>query len=103
MTLFPRGFHPHGRSETRLVEVFTAGKPIVFTLHGYQRAIHEIVHGHVDRFHIRGRGLENPSGAVKGFVRADLPLQNKKLPRNHRSTYHVDANAHEAGPLPELP
>ena len=58
MTLFPRGFHPHGRSETRFVEVFTAGKPIVFTLHGYQRAIHEIVHGHVDRFYVRGRGPE---------------------------------------------
>jgi xylulose-5-phosphate/fructose-6-phosphate phosphoketolase len=56
MTLFPREFHPHGMHETRFVELFTADKPIVFAFHGYQRAIHEIVHGHVDvdRFHVRG-------------------------------------------------
>jgi xylulose-5-phosphate/fructose-6-phosphate phosphoketolase len=56
MTLFPREFHPHGMDETRFVELFTAGKPVVFAFHGYQRAIHEIVHGHVDvdRFHVRG-------------------------------------------------
>jgi xylulose-5-phosphate/fructose-6-phosphate phosphoketolase len=56
MTLFPREFHPHGMDETRFVELFTADKPIVFAFHGYRRAIHEIVHGHVDvdRFHVRG-------------------------------------------------
>lgn len=40
--------------ETRFVEFFTADRPVVFAFHGYQRAIHEIVHGHVDRFHVRG-------------------------------------------------
>ena len=56
MTLFPREFYPHGMDETRFVELFTADKPVVFAFHGYQRAIHEIVHGHVDvdRFHVRG-------------------------------------------------
>jgi xylulose-5-phosphate/fructose-6-phosphate phosphoketolase len=56
MSLFPREFHPHGMEETRFVELFTADKPVVFAFHGYQRAIHEIVHGHVDvnRFHVRG-------------------------------------------------
>src|SRR5215217_7086650 len=56
MTLFPREFHPHGMDETRFVELFTANKPVVFAFHGYQRAIHEIVHGHVgaERFHVRG-------------------------------------------------
>ena len=56
MTLFPREFHPHGMDETRFVELFTADRPVVFAFHGYQRAIHEIVHGHVDvdRFHVRG-------------------------------------------------
>ncbi len=56
MTLFPQEFHPHGMDETRFVELFTADKPVVFAFHGYQRAIHEIVHGHVDvdRFHVRG-------------------------------------------------
>jgi xylulose-5-phosphate/fructose-6-phosphate phosphoketolase len=56
MALFPREFHPHGMDETRFVELFTAEKPVVFAFHGYQRAIHEILHGHVDvdRFHVRG-------------------------------------------------
>ena len=56
MTLFPREFHPHGMSETRFVELFTANNQVVFAFHGYRRAIHEIVHGHVDvdRFHVRG-------------------------------------------------
>ncbi|MGH2388126.1 MAG: phosphoketolase family protein, partial [Chloroflexota bacterium] len=56
MTLFPPDQHPHGMSATAFVELFTADKPIVFAFHGYQRAIHEIVHGRVnaERFHVRG-------------------------------------------------
>ncbi len=36
--------------------LFTADQPIIFAFHGYQRAIHEIVHGrpHAERFHVRG-------------------------------------------------
>ncbi len=56
MTLFPPEHHPHGMSETRFVDLFTADKPVVFAFHGYQRAVHEIVHGRVraERFHVRG-------------------------------------------------
>jgi xylulose-5-phosphate/fructose-6-phosphate phosphoketolase len=56
MTLFPREHHPHGMDETRFVELFTAEAPVVFAFHGYQRLIHEIVHGRVnaERFHVRG-------------------------------------------------
>ncbi len=56
MTLFPRGEHPHGMDETRFVELFTADRPVIFAFHGYRRAIHEIIHGHVNvhRFHVRG-------------------------------------------------
>jgi xylulose-5-phosphate/fructose-6-phosphate phosphoketolase len=56
MRLFPTEYHPHGMSNTEFVELFTADKPVVFAFHGYQRAIHEIVHGHpaVDRIHVRG-------------------------------------------------
>jgi xylulose-5-phosphate/fructose-6-phosphate phosphoketolase len=56
MALFPRHYHPHGMDETQFVNLFTADKPVVFAFHGYQRAIHEIVHGHAntDRFHVRG-------------------------------------------------
>ncbi|MDP8908734.1 MAG: phosphoketolase family protein, partial [Chloroflexota bacterium] len=56
MTLFPPEHHPHGMSETRFVEMFTADKPVVFAFHGYRRVVHEIVHGRVnaERFHVRG-------------------------------------------------
>jgi xylulose-5-phosphate/fructose-6-phosphate phosphoketolase len=56
MRLFPRAYHPHGMTSAEFVELFTADKPVVFAFHGYQRAIHEIVHGHpdVDRIHVRG-------------------------------------------------
>ena len=56
MALFPREFHPHGLDETTFIELFTADKPVVFAYHGYQRAIHEIVHGRANaaRFHVRG-------------------------------------------------
>jgi xylulose-5-phosphate/fructose-6-phosphate phosphoketolase len=56
MTLFPPDQHPHGMDETRFVELFTADKPIVFAFHGYQRALHAIVHGrtNAERFHVRG-------------------------------------------------
>jgi xylulose-5-phosphate/fructose-6-phosphate phosphoketolase len=56
MTLFPPAVHPHGMDETRFVDLFTAERPVIFAFHGYQRAIHEIVHGRVNaqRFHVRG-------------------------------------------------
>ncbi|HEX3269580.1 MAG TPA: phosphoketolase family protein [Ktedonobacterales bacterium] len=56
MRLFPAGYHPHGMTSEEFVELFTEDKPVVFAFHGYQRAIHEIVHGHpdVDRIHVRG-------------------------------------------------
>jgi xylulose-5-phosphate/fructose-6-phosphate phosphoketolase len=43
-------------SETQFDELFTADKPVVFAFHGYQRAVHEIVHGraNAERFHVRG-------------------------------------------------
>jgi xylulose-5-phosphate/fructose-6-phosphate phosphoketolase len=56
MKLFPANYHPHGMTSQEFVDLFTADKPVVFAFHGYQRAIHEIVHGHpdVDRIHVRG-------------------------------------------------
>ena len=56
MTLFPSERHPHGMNETDFVNLFTADKPVIFAFHGYQRAMHEIVHGRVnaERFHVRG-------------------------------------------------
>ncbi len=56
MALFPSYVHPHGKDDAEFVSMFTADKPVIFAYHGYQRAIHEIVHGRpdADRFHVRG-------------------------------------------------
>ncbi|MBC8074922.1 MAG: phosphoketolase family protein, partial [Chloroflexales bacterium] len=56
MTLFPPDYHPHGMDDAHFEALFTHDRPVVFAFHGYQRAIHELVHGRhdVDRFHVRG-------------------------------------------------
>ena len=56
MTLFPPDQHPHGMSEERFMELFTRDRPVVFAFHGYQRALHELLHGRPspERFHVRG-------------------------------------------------
>ncbi len=56
MTLFPPTAHPHGVPDSAFVELFTTERPVVFAFHGYQRVVHEIVHGRPNpqRFHVRG-------------------------------------------------
>ncbi len=56
MTLYPPDVHPHGLDDATFTELFTAEKPVVFAFHGYQRAIHQLIHGRPNaaRFHVRG-------------------------------------------------
>ncbi|MEY4579512.1 MAG: hypothetical protein RL701_4215, partial [Pseudomonadota bacterium] len=56
MTLFPPDAHPHGMSQERFAELFTPDRPVVFAFHGYQRMVHQLIHGrsHPERFHVRG-------------------------------------------------
>ncbi len=56
MSLFTPDAHPHGMDEETFVGLFTRDTDVVFAFHGYQRAIHEIIHGrpHPERFHVRG-------------------------------------------------
>ena len=56
MTLYSPDVHPHGLSQEEFIRHFTESQPVVFAFHGYQRAIHELIHGrpNVDRFHVRG-------------------------------------------------
>lgn len=56
MALSPPEIHPHGLDEATFVAQFTADKPVIFAFHGYQRAIHQIIHGRPqpERFHVRG-------------------------------------------------
>jgi xylulose-5-phosphate/fructose-6-phosphate phosphoketolase len=56
MTLFTRDEHPHGMEDGLFRSLFTDDAPVIFAFHGYQRAIHQLVHGrpHAGRFHVRG-------------------------------------------------
>lgn len=56
MCLFRPEDHPHGMSREAFASLFTTERPVVFAFHGYQRAIHELVHGRPEpeRFHVRG-------------------------------------------------
>ena len=56
MTLYPPDLHPHGLRDEEFVQHFTANQPVVFAFHGYQRAIHQLIHGRPNsgRFHVRG-------------------------------------------------
>jgi len=56
MALFPADRHPHGMSAERFIELFTRDRPVVFAFHGYERALHAVLHGrpHPERFHVRG-------------------------------------------------
>jgi xylulose-5-phosphate/fructose-6-phosphate phosphoketolase len=75
------------------VELFTATKPVIFAYHGYQRAIHEIIHGHVntDRFHVRGF---NEEGTTTPFDMVAL---------NSMSRYHLAFEALRRSRPPNAP
>ena len=98
MCLYPRIIHPHGLEESRFVELFTAAKPVVFGFHGYQRAIHAIVHGrtNAERFHVRGFMEEGTTTTPFDMV-----------VRNQVSRFHLCMEAlrrsgyPQAGPLTE--
>src|SRR2546430_16689549 len=94
MTLFARRFHPHGLEEAAFVELFTRDAPVVFAFHGYQRAIHEMVHGrpNVDRFHVRGFNEEGTTTTPFDMV-----------VRNEMSRYHLALEAVRRDPPPVPP
>ncbi len=98
MCLFSLGIHPHGLEEGRFLELLTADKPVVFAFHGYQRAIHAIIHGrtNTERFHVRGFMEEGTTTTPFDMV-----------VRNQMSRFHLCIEAlrrsaySEAGPVVE--
>src|SRR5262249_53579888 len=56
MSLYSPSIHPHGMTDERFVEMFTADRPVIFAFHGYQYALHQLIHRRPDpaRFHVRG-------------------------------------------------
>ncbi len=94
MSLFPPEQHPHGMDESRFVNLFTADKPVIFAWHGYQRALHEIVHGraNAERFHVRGF---NEQGTTT------TPFDMVVL--NEMSRYHLAIEAVKRATRPGMP
>jgi xylulose-5-phosphate/fructose-6-phosphate phosphoketolase len=56
MALTPADLHPHGLAEERFEDLFGADLEVVTAFHGYERALHQLLHGrlHPGRFHVRG-------------------------------------------------
>ena len=80
MTLWSPRVHPHGLSDDAFVDLFTERTPVVFAFHGYQRAVHELIHGrpHAGRFHVRGFNEEGTTTTPFDMV-----------VRNGMSRYHL--------------
>jgi xylulose-5-phosphate/fructose-6-phosphate phosphoketolase len=93
MTLFPPDVHPHGMDEASFADTFTRDAHVVFAFHGYQRAIHQIVHGrpNAERFHVRGFNEEGTTTTPFDMV-----------VRNGMSRYHlcIEALRRGGGALP---
>jgi xylulose-5-phosphate/fructose-6-phosphate phosphoketolase len=56
MSLAHPDVHPHGMEGPAFDALFTRDAPVIFAYHGYQWAIHSMVHGRTNeaRFHVRG-------------------------------------------------
>jgi len=84
MTILRPEEHPHGMSHSDFNALFTADKPVVFAFHGYQRAVHQLVHGrsNAGRFHVRG--FQEQGTTTTPFDMVVL---------NNMSRYHLAAEA----------
>jgi xylulose-5-phosphate/fructose-6-phosphate phosphoketolase len=91
MTLYAPSIHPHGMTDERFVELFTRERPVIFAFHGYQFAVHQLVHRrpHPARFHVRGF---NEQGTTT------TPFDMVVL--NHMSRFHLASMALRFSGLP---
>jgi xylulose-5-phosphate/fructose-6-phosphate phosphoketolase len=92
MCLFSREIHPHGLEEQQFIDLFTLDKPVIFAFHGYQRAIHAIIHGRTNtvRFHVRGFMEEGTTTTPFDMV-----------VRNQMSRFHLCIEALRRSAYPE--
>lgn len=92
MCLFVREIHPHGLDEPAFLDLFTREKPVIFAFHGYQRAIHALIHGRTNatRFHVRGFMEEGTTTTPFDMV-----------VRNHMSRFHLCMEALRRSAYPQ--
>jgi xylulose-5-phosphate/fructose-6-phosphate phosphoketolase len=73
MTLQPAEEHPHGLSDERFTEIFTADKPIIFAYHGYPWLIHRLTYRRPNHDNIHVRGYKEQGTTTTPF---DMAVQN---------------------------
>jgi xylulose-5-phosphate/fructose-6-phosphate phosphoketolase len=88
-SLFKSDVHPHGMQEDQFLDLFTRDAHVIFAFHGYQRAIHELLHGRTnpERFHVRGYCEEGTTTTPFDMV-----------VRNGMSRYHLCIEALRRAP-----
>jgi xylulose-5-phosphate/fructose-6-phosphate phosphoketolase len=95
MALFPEARHPHGMGEGEFVDAFTADTDVVFAFHGYQSAVHHLIHGRPNphRFHVRGYQEEGTTTTPFDMVvRNEISRYHLCIEAMHRSR-HVPVGA----------
>jgi len=91
MTLYSPSIHPHGMDDERFIELFTREKPVVFAFHGYQNAVHQLIHRRPNpkRFHVRGFNEQGTTttpfdmvvlNEMSRYHLAIMALQHSRLP-----------------------
>jgi xylulose-5-phosphate/fructose-6-phosphate phosphoketolase len=83
-SLAPRGEHPHGSGLRRFAELFTDTVDVVFAVHGFPAAVHQVLHGRPDAARFRVRGAVAQVGSRTPF---DVLVQNRV------SRYHLVLDA----------
>jgi xylulose-5-phosphate/fructose-6-phosphate phosphoketolase len=105
MTLFAPSMHPHGMSEDAFVDLFTRERPVIFAYHGYQNAVHQLVHRrpHPGRFHVRGFNEQGTTTTpfdmviMNGMSRyhlASLAIEFSSLPSSRATVLRTQLNDH---------
>jgi xylulose-5-phosphate/fructose-6-phosphate phosphoketolase len=96
-SLFVPEVHPHGMNALVFADLFTTDRPVVFAYHGYQRAIHELVHGrpHPDRFHVRGFVEEGTTTTPFDMVVRNGMSRYHLVMEALRRSVRKPSNAHE--------
>src|SRR5262249_39484147 len=106
MSLFAPSIHPHGMDESRFVELFTRDRPVVFAFHGYEYAVHQIVHRRPNpaRFHVRGFNEQGTTttpfdmvvlNEMSRYHRASRAVEQSSLPRDRAAALIADLNQRE--------
>jgi xylulose-5-phosphate/fructose-6-phosphate phosphoketolase len=73
MTLQPAEEHPHGLSDRKFLEIFTADKPIIFAYHGYPWLIHRLTYRRPNHGSIHVRGYKEQGTTTTPF---DMAVKN---------------------------